>query len=373
MGKTAILLILGSIFLFALVNYNMGRSMVGATESAADRYCETRARSIANTVTGSALSKLSDSVSLRFSTPRTMSLMGGSAQFSIIDTVLSGETLIRVAATGSYAGISKTVTTLSRHEVPPFFKFASLSEGEFKINGERDTIRDAFNTQWNADIHSNTKVTLDLSYCLVKGFVTCSTTDVTWESGKVTISPNQNPNGLAVLRYPVPRVEIPAFDPTAYAGIASPSYGGNMDYKNTTYDLSSDRLNPTIIYVGGKLTLENVTFRGYGVIVAKGDIETIGNVLVDPVDPLGSKLGLYTGEKIMIKSANGTVHAQLFANKEITINDENTKVYGNMIGKSTIYLNAKGVRFYYKPALETLTSPFWLPLTKRLVARHHYE
>ena len=360
-------MILGTIFLFGLANRNMTRNLVSSTERAADNYSQVRARSIANGTVQMILAELSDSTSWRVTSPRTANLFGGSAEFTVIDTTVSGEFFIRIASTGTFAGERRSVTALARHEIPPFFKYAAASDGDFIINATRDTIRDAFNTQWNANIHTNNQMILNLSSTLIKGFVTY-TGGITYDPAEVTISPNQNPLGLPV-HYSAPKVEIPNFDPAAYASLATQTINGDYTFNGGAL---GTRQNPAIIYVKGKLEIQG-TVTGYGVFIVKDDIDVKGSLLVSPVDPLGSKLGLYTAQKITINDPDMQIHAQMFAMNKFIVNGENTRIFGNIATKSKCTFNAQDIRLYYKPALETLTTPFWFKHKRRLAAQHLYE
>jgi hypothetical protein len=185
----------------------------------------------------------------------------------------------------------------------------------------------------------------------------------------VTISPNQNPGSLPV-QYKAPPVSIPLFNPLTHRAKATVDHPGDAVYSGAI--TLGTRLNPKIIYVGGKLEISG-TVTGYGVFIVQGDIEVKGNVLVNPVDPLHSKLGLYTAGKTMINTEGSVVHAQILSMNEVSINAKNAQIWGSIVTKNKCTLNAEGIKVYYKPAESALTTPFWLKLTKRLVARHHYE
>jgi hypothetical protein len=239
------------------------------------------------------------------------------------------------------------------------------------VNGLNDLFRDAFNTLWNANIHTNSNMVLNPNNFILRGFATYSGTYTA--NGGVTISPNQNPNGDPPVHY-APPVTIPLFNAASYAGIATTTIVGDYKYTGGTVTMSNNKFSPSIIYVTGKLTFEGTTtVTGYGVFVSGNDVEVKGNLLVNPVEPLHSKIGIYTNGKITIDVSNITMHAQMFSNGEVNINALNANIYGSITTRDKCTFNAEGIRLYYKPALSSLTDPFWKKQTPRLVAAHHYE
>jgi len=364
-------LVLGSIFLFSVIAYNVNRNLDGATRKAADYYCETRSKSIANSTANMILSKLSDSTNWRVNTPATSDFMGGSVEYTIKDSVYDGEPVIRVAVDGSYGGVTKSVVVLTkpRSDVPPFFKYAAVSDGDLTVNGANNTFRDAFNTNWNANIHTNANMILNIpSNFLLNGFATYTNT-ITANWGNITISPNQNPTGEAA-HHTAPAVSIPSFDPATYSAKATVTHNSDATYSgNITL---GTRENPAIIYCKKKLFIQG-TVTGYGVFIVKEDIEVTGSLTMSSVDSANSKMGLYTQQKIMINNENTTAHAQMLATNEVVVNAKNAQIHGSIATKNKCTFNGEGIKLYYRPALDALTSPFWSVAGQRLTALHHYE
>lgn len=371
MGKASLILVLGAIFLFGISNYERGQSLVEATETTSVDYSQKKARDIANGTAQMVLAKLSDSTGLRINSPRTATVFDGDVTYTAKDTILPGYVFIHVATTATYEATTKSVSVLTRPEVPKFFEYAAASGGDLVVNGLNDLFRDAFNPLWNANVHTNSNMIFNPNNFIMKGFATY--TGSYSANGGVTISPNQNPQGLPV-RYWAPAVTIPAFNAASYAGIATTTFGGDKTYNGGSIAMSANKYSPSIIYVNGKLTFEGtVTVTGYGVFVSTGDVELKGSVLVSPVDSLNSKIGMYTNGKITVSVDNIIVHAQMFSVYEVGINGLNTQIFGSITTIDKCTFNAQGIKLYYKPALNSLTDPFWGKQTRRLVAQHHFE
>jgi hypothetical protein len=371
MAKAILILVIGSIFLFGMINYNVTENLLGGTQNAATYYSQVRAKAIANSTVDMLLSRLSDSASIRVTTPVRKHFLGGSCEYVVVDTVIGGEGLIKIAATGYYADESKSVEVLTRSntDVPQFFKYAALSHGDLGVNGANNTFRDAFNTQWNANIHTNANMILNIpSNFVAKGFATY-TSSITANWGNVTISPNQNPSGEQVHRL-APAVSIPNFDPDAYLAKATTVHAGDATYTGTIS--LGTAANPAIVYVGGKLFIQG-TVSGYGIFIVRDDIEITGSMLLSSVDPMNSKVALHTKGKIMINNENSTVHAQMFATNEVVVNAKNANIYGSITTRNKCTFNGEGIKLYYKPANDALTSPFWESPSPRLTALYHYE
>jgi hypothetical protein len=371
MSKIAsVMMVMGTLCLFGLVNYNMSRNLRGASDAAAVHYSTAMARGIANSVADMALAKVSDDSEWRTGTTETMQFFDGTAVYSVKDTTVSGETLIQVVSTGSLGDETSTVILLARPQdaVPPFLKYAVLAHEELKVNGLNNTFRDDFHPSWNANIHSNDKITLDVTNYVLRGFATY-TNSITANWAEVIIAPNQNPDGLPVHRL-APVVTIPVFNPDAYSGIATVTY--NSDVTLSGNIALGTKSNPAIIYCMKKLYISG-TISGYGAFIVKEDIEVKGSILLSSVDPAKSKVGLYTAGKILINEENTTLHAQMFANNEVVVNAKNARIHGSITTRNKATFNAEGIELYYKPALDALTKPFWPVQAPRLVALHRYE
>lgn len=371
MGKVAtLLMVMSCIILFSLVSLNMGISRKAATESATTHFEHTQARGIANSVADMVLAKVSDSADWRAESPQEMPFFEGTGEYTVKDTTISGEPLIRVVATGTLGDVSNTVILLARpaNAVPPFFKYAVLSHYDLTENGLNNLFRDAYNTSWNANIHTNSKLILNVANYQLCGFATY-TNSITANWAEVAITPNQNPAALPV-HCQAPAVSIPVFNPDTYIAKATSIHGGDATYAGSI--VLGTKANPAIIYVGGKLFISGMV-SGYGVFIVKGDIELQGSLLLTSVDPQNSKIGLYTREKVLINHEYTTLHAQIFADNEVVVNAKNARIHGSITTRNKATFNAEGIHLYYKPALDALTKPFWSVPTLRLVALHRYE
>lgn len=96
MGKGAVIMVLGSISIFLMVNLNVNNKVTQATDSVVSHFSGIYSRNIANSAVELFLAKLGDDDSYRVSSESTMSLMNGTVSYRIVDTTMDSDDLIKI-------------------------------------------------------------------------------------------------------------------------------------------------------------------------------------------------------------------------------------------------------------------------------------
>jgi len=126
MGKAILILILGSIVLFGIVNMNTNRYLNNDTDNSVGFYAEARAKSIACSMTQMILSQIADSMGYNTSSSKTASLLGGTAEYSVTKVFFAEDSLKRIYVKASFLGREHEVITYCSPGgwKPPFIRGA---------------------------------------------------------------------------------------------------------------------------------------------------------------------------------------------------------------------------------------------------------
>ncbi len=127
MGRVVIVFLLGAIFIFGIYVIISSRTAKFSELEATNNYRVNFARNIALSTVDILLSRLADSTSYRVNQEQSLNLMGGSAEFTIIDTILGSDSLIQIRVRASYEGIEKQILTYVKFTggfVPPTLRGA---------------------------------------------------------------------------------------------------------------------------------------------------------------------------------------------------------------------------------------------------------
>lgn len=120
MGKASVIMVLGSISIFLIVNLNMNNSVTQATETAVDHFAQVHARNTANSVAEMLLAQLGDNNNYRVTTRTTMSIFEGTAGYRVIDTTMDGENLIKLPIDVSFLGTTFKIDVFTQVAVGGF-------------------------------------------------------------------------------------------------------------------------------------------------------------------------------------------------------------------------------------------------------------
>ena len=140
MGKSVLIFVLGSMILFDIVNINMNDSVGMAAVNSTDVYKETCARNIANSVSFMLISRVADSTNYRAYYLRHInSIFGGSARYRVYDTLISGQSYIKISVQGIYLDKIKTANVLTQIPsggfIPPTVKAAISTNNDVNTLG----------------------------------------------------------------------------------------------------------------------------------------------------------------------------------------------------------------------------------------------
>jgi len=128
MGKAILIILLSSVILFSIVSLNTNKILEQATSKAVDHHSKIRARNIANSMVGIALSKLSDDYKWRVTNTTTKNLFDGSVNYTVKNKNFAGEDLIQISTEASYFGTTKKVIAYTKPKNDPHLsEFALLS------------------------------------------------------------------------------------------------------------------------------------------------------------------------------------------------------------------------------------------------------
>ncbi len=142
MGKAVLIFILGSVILFTIINFNMSTRLGASSENAIDRFKETTARNIANSVAEMLLSKIADSTAYRATSAQSMNNVfsdSGSAKYRVIDTTIASQNLIKIDVKSKYFKITSSATVYaqitSNGFIPPTVKGAISTNNPVSTGG----------------------------------------------------------------------------------------------------------------------------------------------------------------------------------------------------------------------------------------------
>jgi len=154
MSKFILIIVVGGFISYSIISVNLNSKITTGTENSVKVYGQRQSRNIANSMAQMIISEINDSVSWRITSPEEKSLFGGTATYRIIDTVVAGDTLIKVAVTGNYNNNVTNVMALvekpSTGFVPP------IVHGAWTANGPLDnTISDMYIDGRDHDLNRN--------------------------------------------------------------------------------------------------------------------------------------------------------------------------------------------------------------------------
>ncbi|KAF0139982.1 MAG: hypothetical protein FD122_2883 [Stygiobacter sp.] len=91
MGKSVLIYVIGAFLIFTVAMLTSARIVDAGSQNSINYLSNAKARSICNSMTSILLSRLADSTDLRITEPETMSLLDGTATYTITEVDESGE------------------------------------------------------------------------------------------------------------------------------------------------------------------------------------------------------------------------------------------------------------------------------------------
>lgn len=370
MGKAALLAIAALVVMGTYYGASTHRGMLDTTDRVADFENEVIARNAALAGYNRAKQHLAGSFS---------GISGEKKDYG------EGEYTLDIKLSGSYADIvsrgrsgSETYTVFAKiqeekifpilQEPPKFMKYSFLTDKDLTLNGNVlfDTFRVAGTEElkYNANIHTNGKLTVKGKAATIRGFGTYVTgADV---KHTVVFKPYENPTGDPVIQK-VEKVQIPILDPEAIAETVSAdmtsgsvSLSGNYDFRTAG---KGTRENPYIWVINGNLNASgNVRITGYAMFLVSGNINFSGNVTVGQhLGPSESNFAFYAGGDVDF-GGNTEVWGQIFCKGDAKFHGT-PKIVGNIsIGGNAKVSGTPDI--LYLPASPALTKVFQEPETR---------
>jgi hypothetical protein len=366
MGKAVLIFLLGSMAIFGVINLLNNNNNKSALKTSISHYTNTQVRNIGNSTMQMILSQLADSGSWRVSNAQSLNLLNGSAKYTIVDTNFAGDSLVKINVYANYRGNQKTIVSYLKPSTgtPTFLNYALLTGGNLTINGAMNTTSP---TGVNANIFANGDVRIN-GNSSVAGFLnyTGSLTTNGFDPAK-TVKPPINPNSLPSYGQ-APAVAVPTFDPNYFKNLSNHTYPPNASINGLTIPLGT-KANPLIIYAAGDLSLNGVTFTGYGAVCVNGKLNLNGNNIDNTSDPTGSPLAFYV---VGNTNANGGSNQfNIFTMGQFSYNGSLT-VKGSIIAGSSGNFNG-ALNIAYYPAVSSIIPSTWIVAHRPADVRYYLE
>jgi hypothetical protein len=367
MGKAILIFLLGSMVIFGVYNLYNNKNLKNSLQSSVNYYGDTEARNIGNTMMQMIFSQLADSNSWRVTTPQTKNFFNGSAQYTVVDTIFAGDTLVKANVFANYQGNTKTMVSYFHpliSNTPAFMSYAVLTGKDLTMSGDI-TIVPASGTTINANVHANGNVSISDGASTVNGFLTYGGT-VTGNLSQI-VHPVINPNNQAAYSQHN-AITIPTFNPNDFSSIATTTYSGNKTMQGAV--TLGTKSAPSIIVVQGNLTLTSATFTGYGAILVTGNVTLSQGNKITTSDPQGNTLGLYIAGNLNM-DCQSEIDANIIALGSVTIGD--AKIVGNLVSPNPITFDNCGTSVSYKPPVSAITQPFFPVASRPADIRYYLE
>jgi hypothetical protein len=107
MSRLILIIVLGGFVTYSITSLTQNRNITQATENSVKCYSQTKARNIVNSAVHMCMSQVADNPDWRMLSPVTKNIFDGEATYTITDTILDGENLIRFSVTSKVYGKTK--------------------------------------------------------------------------------------------------------------------------------------------------------------------------------------------------------------------------------------------------------------------------
>ncbi|GIV59105.1 MAG: hypothetical protein KatS3mg043_0194 [Rhodothermaceae bacterium] len=343
---------------------NTQQHLMATTNQVAERQREVLARSAALAGYNVAKKELAESFGNR-------EIIGEHEGGTYIATISVDGLRARIESTGTFAdgaGNTATYTVLAdyayRHVVdgtlPAHMRYALLSHGTVRMNG--NTAIEVYNgyPTVNADVHTNHDLVINAPNVNVEGFGTYVGNDNTKKGATAYFNPNYNPDGRPSAYQTPEAVDLPVFNA---ADMTSKVVVDRVSDNDVTlagnYGYGGTREDPYVWHIKGNLSISgNTTLEGYMLFIVEGDIAISGTVQSVASGHTGdeSSVAFYAGGSV---SMLGTIDiwGQIFAGGDVTFVAGTPKFYGSISNRGASEF--KGTpRLYYRVPSPALTVPW---------------
>jgi hypothetical protein len=347
MGRAALIVILGMMGVYGLLQVSLSDRSNSSTDNAVDHYSKQYARNIAHSEINRLSEYLCKNPTYRSSTNIINNVLDGYTATTVKDTTIGGEARIAINCLASYSGENITVKTILKLPepggVPPFINdYAVASGSDFTMtNG---TIDNSDPTK-NGNIHTNANFKQNNGN--IYGFVN----HVGTYSAK-TVAPPDNPYGLPEHQVVSP-ITIPPWSLADFAGRITDTYTSNLSI-NGAFPLGT-LSNPKVINVKGNLTLGSSTnMTGYGIFLVEGDVSGSGGASITAMDPNKINVGIYNTGKMSFSNGD-YANMLLYSNTEIKIS--NGRITGGAVSTGKFTMSDGAI--HYKASSSVLVPTDW--------------
>jgi hypothetical protein len=110
MGKMILILLLGTIVIFGVLNININNGLNLATDKSLELYAAAGARNVANSAVQLLIARLGDNNAYRVNSPAETDLLGGNAEYTVIDDIIGTDTLVKINVQGTYMGANSNIS-----------------------------------------------------------------------------------------------------------------------------------------------------------------------------------------------------------------------------------------------------------------------
>ncbi len=341
------IVILGGFISYGIISLQQNSFINASTSHSVNHYCGEQARCISESMASMILSRLADSSSWRCTTPVSQNYFNGTTSYTVSDTCIAPDSLIKVKINSQFSGSTNSITLYVMNNKPPSLPYSLL--GGTMIHMHDDNFVGYYkDSTKNSDLHSNGGVNIDSSNN-IQGFVryTDTSTVVVDSAQWRDVHPPQNPNNLPN-HLAENSVTIPHFNPTNYKDMADAVYTTDQTLSGIV-NLGT-KTRPKVIYYEQNLTINSGTLiNGYGYIIVGGSVNINNNVAMNQNS---SNVYLYSNSDINIHDGN-TLAMHIFTNGNFNADDSNT-VYGNVVAGQQLVLSRDSNKIYYIPPSDSL-------------------
>jgi len=110
MGKMILILLLGTIIVFGVLNININNGLNLATDKSLEFYAEAGARNVANSEAQMLVARLGDNNAYRVNSTANSDLLGGSAAYTVTDDIIGIDTLVKINVQATYMGVNSNLS-----------------------------------------------------------------------------------------------------------------------------------------------------------------------------------------------------------------------------------------------------------------------
>ncbi len=110
MGRATLIMLLGSIITFGIVNQSINTRLINSLQASVNYYTDAQTRNMNNSAAQLVISTIASNPDYRTTNAVSLDLFAGTASYTVQDVFFNGDSLIRVTVTSTFNNASKTLT-----------------------------------------------------------------------------------------------------------------------------------------------------------------------------------------------------------------------------------------------------------------------